>query len=278
MNRNPDSARVSFLQEFTARISATLPVIGSRVLPVHAKWQVARFVLAGGSRKCKGQLLIPVGRGCLFLDAQEKADFDTFWEIFVRQDYETNYQGAVVVDVGAHKGCFSAYALLKKARAAFCFEPEERNFAALTQSAASFRAARVPVTIYEAAVAAVSGDVDFYVTNQSWSHSLVPRADRQIVAVKRVRAIALTDIIEEVRGLSQKHPIILKMDIEGAEYDVLMNTRPTVLSRVAEMFVEVHSPAKIDQGQLFGHLAAAGFHRRLSRNSAVWHVVQAGRT
>ena len=60
------------------------------------------------------------------------ADYGVDWEtmrtIVVDAAYEAEYRDAVVVDVGAHKGAFGAYALEQGARAVISYEPEETNY------------------------------------------------------------------------------------------------------------------------------------------------------
>ena len=66
-------------------------------------------------------------------------DYEIDWKslAFVAVDdaYAGDYEGAVVVDVGAHKGYYGAYALLHGARAVVSYEPESANFALLESSA-----------------------------------------------------------------------------------------------------------------------------------------------
>ena len=47
----------------------------------------------------------------------------------------TDYAGAVVLDLGAHKGYFGAYALARGARLVISFEPETANLELLERGA-----------------------------------------------------------------------------------------------------------------------------------------------
>ena len=56
-----------------------------------------------------------------------------------RRAYAGDYRGAFVVDVGAHKGYYGAYALAHGARWVVSYEPETANFALLERAASDVR-------------------------------------------------------------------------------------------------------------------------------------------
>jgi len=66
-------------------------------------------------------------------------DWETLKWVLVDEAYPTDYAGAVVLDIGAHKGYFGAFALERGARTVISFEPESRNFELLERCAASYR-------------------------------------------------------------------------------------------------------------------------------------------
>ena len=82
-----------------------------------------------------------VGDGNIWFAADSiNGDRGTFGEIFVTQCYSSDYSDATVVDIGAHKGYFGAFAFVQGAKAVLSYEPEDENFAALERAAESFRA------------------------------------------------------------------------------------------------------------------------------------------
>jgi hypothetical protein len=89
---------------------------------------VLRELLGKRPSSRQDPLKLPLRRtGSLFFNSREKADWYTFESIFAEHEYRTNYQGAVVIDVGAHRGMYSASALLHGAKAVLAYEPAREN-------------------------------------------------------------------------------------------------------------------------------------------------------
>ena len=59
--------------------------------------------------------------------------------IVVDEAYETDYEGTIVLDIGAHKGYYAAYAVQHGARRVVAYEPESANLEALERTAAAYR-------------------------------------------------------------------------------------------------------------------------------------------
>lgn len=230
-------------------------------VPPAAKLDMARLWLLRHFAKCGHEYALSVGPGFVFLDPCHDADMATMEEIFIMQQYAADFRHAIVIDLGAHKGCFTLYAALRRADWILAFEPEARNRAALSRTAASLRRTRARCLVYPEAVAASAGEVDFYVTGESWSHSFFPRDGRGKLKTVRVKTRTLDDIIAEARragGASRR--IIVKMDVEGAEWDALAAVSDGALAEVAEMFVEVHPRPPHTTAGLADRLERTGLH------------------
>jgi len=79
-----------------------------------------------------------------------------------------------------------------------------------------------------AAVTTEEGEVPFFLAPHFWSSSLSERDDRQAV---NVPAITLHSLIEKYK------PTYIMMDVEGAEYELILNTN---LDNVQKICVEIH--------------------------------------
>jgi FkbM family methyltransferase len=206
---------------------------------------------------------IDMTAGHVFLSAgNDKTDRSVFREIFLRGCYHTDYQGAVAVDVGAHKGYFGAYALIHGAEAVHSYEPESDNFRFLELTAETFRLRGRRWTTYRAAIAAEAGRVDLVVDPESWAHSLASVVDdRNSAMVQKVSAVTLETVIAESRG---RAPVVVKIDAEGAECFVL-GTNPDSWDHVREIFLEVHDFARCSRHQIVCFLRDAGFSLRTDK-------------
>ncbi|TVQ44300.1 MAG: FkbM family methyltransferase [Gammaproteobacteria bacterium] len=149
--------------------------------------------------------------------------------------------GDIAIDCGANVGLYTVKMAASGARV-FAFEPDPAAYAKLVQATREYP----NVTVYQAAVTTQPGPVKLYLHKWAeqdpvyWStgSSLLEsknniRKDRYI----EVEAVMLAEFIEGLEGRVK----LLKMDIEGAEVDVLNQLLERGLhSRIDAAFVEVH--------------------------------------
>ena len=77
--------------------------------------------------------------GSLFLSQDDyEIDWETLKNTLVDEPYLADYRGAIVLDLGAHKGYYGAYALAHGAASVASYEPEAANVSFLARSAATF--------------------------------------------------------------------------------------------------------------------------------------------
>lgn len=149
-----------------------------------------------------------------------------FTEIFVQDDYGVGRLGASprVIDAGANIGTFSRFALWARPDASItAIEPDPSNLKYLSDNLSV--ATRSRVSIVPAALAASDGSVRLSGT-QSDCLRTGQNGDRE------VNAVCLASMLTEPVDL-------LKVDIEGAEWDVLQAAE-SALCGVSRVAVEVH--------------------------------------
>jgi len=138
-------------------------------------------------------------------------------------------QDETVLDIGGNIGCYSRYAWEQGARKIYCYEPEESNFNLLRENVSG-----TSIKIFNQALMSnpESEKVDFFIPKNEKNMggcSLTIQGGRRKVSVKTKR---FSDVLEALR------PSIIKMDCEGAEYDLLLNTPlPDCVKRVC---IELH--------------------------------------
>jgi FkbM family methyltransferase len=196
-----------------------------------------------------GQARIELGGGADF-----PIDWKTFAEIFADEEYAGPYSGASVLDVGAHKGYFGAYALASGAVFVVSFEPETKNFETLARTAGGMGGRWLA---RQAALGETSGTGTLLVDRLSWAHSLV-RVDDP-VADQRVTIVTLEQALEDLPP--DGRPVIVKIDAEGSECDIL--TRPEALARADFLLVEWHNEkASCSRAELTTRIEEAGLRLR----------------
>lgn len=185
------------------------------------------------------------------------ADIGALYEIFVSEDYRSDYRGAVVIDLGGHKGYYGGYALVNGASAVASFEPESSNFRLLQRAANSLEQSRSATwQVSKAAVGARDGEAILHVSSDSWTHSFIERPG-QSIAGQTTKVVPMSRVLEEARSLGPGR-IVVKMDVEGAECDILRETPLACWGEVDELFIEVHGFSSCSADDIVAHMAGAG--------------------
>lgn len=181
-------------------------------------------------------------------------DWKAFVEIFAGHEYSgAPFAGAYVLDIGAHKGYFAAYALARGASVVRSFEPDSVNYEVLERTAEPLRPRW---TARDVAVGAASGQAVLRLDRASWAHSLLEV--EHPVGERLVQVITLEEALAELpRGDSTT---VVKIDAEGSECDIL--ARPESLELVDVLLVEWHTSAPCTLEELTHTIESAGLAAR----------------
>lgn len=206
------------------------------------------------------------------LTLYEPTDLVIFWLVFARRHYPVRASDRLILDVGANIGLFSIYAAREAPSARIiALEPFPDTFERLTQHVQA-NGLDQRVRALNCAVASAAG------TQFMESAQGVPSQYRPVLSsltnVMNVRHKGLekpsgqTVAIrcETLAGLLESenidHVDLLKMNIHGKEYEVLLSASPETLRRFGRIAVQYHeAPAHLNLGKdrLFEHLHRAGF-------------------
>ncbi len=196
-------------------------------------------------------------------------DRSTINEIFIHKNYpyaigETD----TVVDIGAHIGVFTIYAAkLARGGIVYSFEPDPGNFSQLKKNVNlnSLKNAK----IFNEGVFSREGDFDFYVSDQHTGGNMMLKTSGQKIIAHFTTLSAIMD--------SNKIGKIdfLKIDTEGAEYDILLNTPKPYFSRILRIGLETHDWITEQKGPVLKKfLANLGFS--VSESNGMLYAVREG--
>lgn len=163
-------------------------------------------------------------------------DAQVIYEIFVERIYDgLNIEsGDVVLDIGAHIGSFTRWALNEGAEAVISVEPFPP--AARTFMRQSFMAEE-DVTFYNAAIAVEHGRAELRVNTRSNTFSNTTHPLRR---APDARSLTLdVDAVSLDYLLQTYHPSKIKCDCEGIEAMIFNDPLPDLTS-VKRMFIEYH--------------------------------------
>jgi FkbM family methyltransferase len=159
-------------------------------------------------------------------------------EIFLRQEYGEVDDGAVILDIGANIGTFSVYAG-RSARAVtiYAYEPTAEFFA-LLQDNIRLNGLAGAVRCFNLAVAGETRVRQLALESRTLSFpTLLPSTSDRVTRTVDVQATSLADILD---ANALERVDLLKMDCEGAEYEILYSTPDRYLARVREIRMEYH--------------------------------------
>jgi FkbM family methyltransferase len=165
-----------------------------------------------------------------------------------------------VIDIGGNVGTFSLFASGCASRGqVWTFEPEAANYSLLVRNIAANSCANVVVT--HAAVAASRGTVRLFKADQGGFHSIVTDRAKDSQRFEDVPSIGLKDIFDEHR-IERCH--FLKLDCEGAEYDILYGLPAEYYARIDRIAMEYHGvedrvARRRQSDGLIAHLEGMGF-------------------
>ena len=192
-----------------------------------------------------------------FLRQEHRAcDLIAWRECCVWNDYglpEMFAPDSVVIDVGAHIGCFGYAALERGAARVFSFEPDAENCAHLQRNVRN-SGFKERWNVNGSAVAARNGTRTF----QSWRISGDNSGEGRLCeqGSDRVWAMGINDVIETATEMGRYRVAFLKLDCEGAEFEIL---RSGNLALVDEVAAEMHTQNEADVQGVLLLLAAQGF-------------------
>ncbi len=184
----------------------------------------------------------------------------TYREIYGNGIYELRLRDSpFIIDCGANIGIGTIYLKQRHPGAEIlAFEPDETNFALLERNIrdAGFK----DIELRKEAVWKEDGTIDF-----SPDSNMGSRIEESGSGTRKVKAVRLRNVID-------REVDFLKLDIEGAEYEVLKDIEP-VLNQVQNLFLEYHGdfPQGNELAEMTSILARCGFSFYI-REAAETHV------
>ena len=206
-----------------------------KILPyiiIHIKnW---RQFLSSYSDQYKGTVFFRDG---LRLTVNDSSDSSSISTSFFRKDYgDLRPTWKSIVDIGAHKGFFTCYVASRLPNAkVFSYEPIKTSFAALRKHVLQNKMRNVKV--FNFGVAEKAGEREINISNSSTDNSFYTEIGSDMIGMTIIKCTTLLAIL---RSNKIKSLDLLKLDCEGAEFEILMSSTKTTLDKVKEIRMEYH--------------------------------------
>jgi len=189
---------------------------------------------------------------------RSQADKSVMKEIFELGEYKDvesiiKSAKAPIIDAGAQAGFFCLYCrALNSEVKIYAIEPDENNLEVLADNLTVNNISNVE--IIPAALAGQTGLRDFFISTDTHNHSLFKVLAPQITKTNKIKTYSLDDFLNE-QGIERVS--LLKLDIEGAEYEVLNNFKGW--KKINNIILEYHDFGEYKHSQLIELLQEKSF-------------------
>lgn len=156
-----------------------------------------------------------------------------FEEIITKNQYRVSkgdFVGRNVIDIGAHNGLFSLLARENDAEEIIALEPQPATVKLLQQNVIGNN-----ITVVPMAIGPKDGEYVEMVMRPDFTE-----ADARLYSQPSATGIETTTLDSLIKLIKNDKPILLKVDAEGAEYDLFYNASAAALDRVQTICIEMH--------------------------------------
>jgi len=200
----------------------------------------------------------------------------TFKEIFLETCYVHGlnklYQipkNPVILDIGANAGYFTLFAAARFSNPRiFAYEPIPFNYQQLERNTSLNK--QIDIKSFQRAVAAEPGQATMIVEgSQCYSTTAhIARETPPGLNNDQLIEVACTTLADILKDNQLERCDFLKLDCEGAEYEILLKCADDCLSRISVMAIEIHG--NMDEIKIF--LETQGFQTFVTRKafSMLW--------
>jgi FkbM family methyltransferase len=182
-----------------------------------------------------------------------------------------------IIDIGAHLGKFSIpFFLVHPTVRVYAYEPDPSNYCCILKSL-NYNSIDIDrFKVEQLGVYSRSDTVEFIVGGHS-SIGTIGEADMRlrsrVLDTAEITNVAVIPLDQIFKDHSIEQCKILKMDCEGAEYEILYGATDDILKRIEYLLVEIHPTSGHEPQELISYLRGKGYDLRgASRYDGCWEM------
>ena len=218
----------------------------------------------------KAETVCKLRNGAKFIIRPDSFDIRMVKEVYIHKSYhqlELN-KGDIVVDIGAHIGTFSVMAgyEIGETGRVYAYEPVPTTFDVLKKNI-HINSLQNTIQPYKFGISDKTGKKEFYIFKKgdkplfhssSFYREQSGVIDAELGEKIEVECITLKDIFElnDLDGIN-----VLKVDCEGEEYGILLNTPDRYMKKIDRICMEYHDYLSTDYNHqdLINRLSKLGY-------------------
>ena len=193
--------------------------------------------------------------------------------VWLAEDYkipEFNIkENDIIIDIGAHIGLFCLYAsqYCKKGKI-FCYEPIKKNFDILTENLELNNIKNI--IPFNSAVSNQSNKTKIFLNSDDSAHSIFDSGKNSVY----VKSTTIKSIFDENEI---ENCNLLKLDCEGAEYQIIDSISPEYFIKIDKIIIEYHLATKNSElyKKLLEKLVDNSFKTRIEKISEEMGMIYA---
>ena len=250
---------------------STMAMLSKNGISATIQLLLARFKLVRGEQEIKFNITRDASVGVRMFIRPNHTDACIANETILEGTYFKDYDAdkfanlRTIVDIGANIGAFTipAAALAKNA-VVYAFEPENSNADLLERNTILNNLQNI--VIERCCVGAMDDECVLNLNRQSGSHSIVTSLDK--VGTQKARIISFNGFMETMPRVD-----FLKMDCEGAEYQIIYSLKKNNLDKIKYMVMECHPVENESPDALANYLRQNGFTITNGKNTTegIWY-------
>jgi FkbM family methyltransferase len=194
------------------------------------------------------------------------AHFSDVWYHYTYGKRQEIPDGAIVVDIGANVGVFSLFAA-RRAEVVYALEPASANFSRLVANTSQVQNI-VPMRL---ACGGKEGSATLDLSSNPVSFSLMTQSSGKSEGVE---VVTLASLFER---LKIKKCDLLKLDCEGAEFEIILDSAPALLRSIPRIVMEYHDylSQRFSHRDLVARLEGLGFRVRAYNQHETYGIIEA---
>jgi FkbM family methyltransferase len=238
LTRNPRVWALLLEEKMNRQLNAHLLlgiVKNAKYIPAiisHVKNWPTYFLYYLGVKKGGGTFIL---RNGVTISDREGTASGTIAVVFIRKQYGSITGKNTIVEIGANIGTFAVYAATSDSRVRlYSYEPIKANYDVLLKNIAT-NGCGDRITAFNMGVASRTEERMFYLAS-SPEHSLC-KSDIPVNGTVTVDCLSLNDVLSN-NSISKVD--LLKVNAEGAEYEILYATPKECFDKIDEIRMEYH--------------------------------------